>query len=52
MSITVPPQRHSLSPELARLNREIEVYAREYGLDFYETFFEMLDFQERKLLSS
>ena len=39
MSMTVQSRRQSLTPELARLNREIEQHAREYGLDFYETFF-------------
>ena len=37
--MTVQSRRQSLTPELTRLNQEIEVYAREYGLDFYETFF-------------
>src|SRR5205085_1323587 len=52
MSITVQSRRQTLSPELARLNREIEVFAREYGLDFYETFFEMLDFQEMSMVAA
>src|SRR5215475_5621388 len=52
MSITVQSRRQSLTPELARLNREIEVHAREYGLDFYETFFEILDFEEMNMVAS
>src|SRR6516162_9217442 len=36
MSITVQSRRQTLSPELARLNREIEQHAREYGLEIYE----------------
>src|SRR5687767_4172840 len=52
MSITVQSRRQSLSPELARLNKEIEVYARDYGLDFYETFFEVLDFEEMNMVAA
>jgi stage V sporulation protein R len=52
MSITVQSQRQSLTPELRRLNREIEQYAREYGLDFYETFFEVLDFEEMNMVAA
>ena len=52
MSITIQSRRQTLTPELARLNREIEQYAREYGLDFYETFFEMLDFEEMNMVAA
>src|SRR6266568_2105268 len=52
MSITVQSRRQTLSPELARLNREIEQHAREYGLDFYETIFEMLDFEEMNMVAA
>src|SRR6266487_4296352 len=52
MSITTQSRRQSLSPELSRLNQEIEVYAREYGLDFYETFFEVLDFEEMNMVAA
>jgi stage V sporulation protein R len=38
------PQR--LSPELAELQKEIEGYAKEYGLDFFETIFEVLDWDK------
>jgi stage V sporulation protein R len=41
-----------LSPELARLNAQIEQYAREYGLDFYETIFEVLDFEEMNMVAA
>src|SRR5688572_9857613 len=44
--------RRVLTPELARLNREIEQYAWEYGLDFYETFFEVLDFEEMNMVAA
>ena len=30
---------------LADMQREIEGYAREYGLDFFDTIFEVLDYQ-------
>ena len=30
---------------LADMQREVEGYAREYGLDFFETVFEVLDYQ-------
>ena len=33
----------SLPSELRRLKNEITAYAVEFGLDFFETFFEMLD---------
>jgi stage V sporulation protein R len=52
MPLTVQTRRQSLSPELARLSEEIEVYAREYGLDFYETFFEVLDFEEMNMVAA
>ncbi len=35
----------SLSPELLQLQSVIEGYARDFGLDFFETRFEMLDYQ-------
>ena len=35
-----------LTPELAKHARQIEQYAQEYGLDFFPTIFEMLDFDE------
>ena len=35
--------RSSLSPELEAARKEIEGYARDYGLDFFETIFEVLD---------
>jgi len=52
MSLTVQSRRQSLTPELTRLNREIEEHAREYGLDFYETFFEILDFEEMNMVAA
>src|SRR5262247_1761156 len=52
MPVTVQSRRQSLSPELARLTEGIEVHAREYGLDFYETFFEVLDFEEMNMVAA
>jgi stage V sporulation protein R len=37
------PYDTSLPPHLRALKEEIEGYAREYGLDFYETIFEVID---------
>jgi stage V sporulation protein R len=36
----------TLSLELQELRHEIEGYAREYGLDFFDTVFEMLDYKQ------
>src|SRR5207245_10431737 len=37
------PYNTALPPDLRALKQEIEGYARAYGLDFYETIFEVLD---------
>jgi stage V sporulation protein R len=37
---------HPLSPELRSLQTRIEQYAREYGLDFFEIVYEVLDWEE------
>ena len=37
------PYNTNLPPDLRVLKEEIEGYAREYGLDFYETIFEVLE---------
>ena len=37
---------HNLPADLRELQVEIEGYARDYGLDFYETIFEVLDYDE------
>jgi stage V sporulation protein R len=37
------PYNTNLPPDLAALKQEIEGYARAYGLDFYETIFEVVD---------
>ncbi|MBN2490031.1 MAG: SpoVR family protein [Planctomycetes bacterium] len=36
----------TLTPELRALKEEIETHARAYGLDFFETHFEMIDFED------
>src|SRR6266404_2986070 len=40
------PYATTLPPELRALQEEIEGYAREYGLDFFETIFEVLDAED------
>ncbi len=35
-----------LSPELEAIRVEVEAYAREYGLDFFDTIFEVLDYKQ------
>jgi stage V sporulation protein R len=37
---------HELTPELRELQRRIEAAAREYGLDFFEIRYEVLDWEE------
>src|ERR1700752_1083104 len=39
------PKSTSLPAYLADMQREIETYAREYGLDYFDTIFEVLDYQ-------
>jgi stage V sporulation protein R len=36
----------ALAPELAEIEAQVQVYAREYGLDFFDTIFELLDYQQ------
>jgi stage V sporulation protein R len=42
----------SLSPRLMDLKVEIEGFAREYGLDFFETVFEVLTYDELNMVAS
>jgi stage V sporulation protein R len=42
----------SLTAELSAFRDEIKDYAREYGLDFYETIFEMLEYDELNEVAS
>src|SRR4051812_14201024 len=37
---------HDLPPDLRELQLETEQHARDYGLDFYDTIFEVLDYDE------
>src|SRR3954466_8568450 len=42
----------SLTPRLADLKAEIEQYAKDYGLDFFETVFEILSYDELNMVAS
>ena len=42
----------NLPPDLETIRQKIEGYAREYGLDFFETFFEILDFKQLNEVAS
>ena len=42
----------ALTPKLQALNDEIEGYARDYGLDFFETIFEVLSFDELNMVAA
>src|SRR5215813_1917946 len=42
----------SLSPRLKDLKTEIEGYAREFGLDFFETVFEVLSYDELNMVAA
>lgn len=42
----------SLSPELAKMKKEIEGYAREYGLDFFDVVFEVLDWNQLNMVAA
>ncbi len=42
----------SLSPLLEDLKREIEGYARSFGLDFFETIFEVLSYDELNMVAA
>lgn len=41
-----------LPPELAKLRDQISKYARDYGLDFFETIFEMVDHEQMNSLAA
>src|SRR3569833_4293569 len=42
----------TLPPRLQALKEEIEGYAREYGLDFFETIFEVLNYDEINMVAA
>src|SRR4051812_2705351 len=46
MALSSMSTEHNLPAELRDLQLEIEGHARAYGLDFYETIFEVLDYDE------
>src|SRR5438874_2962883 len=46
------PYNTNLPPDLRALKDEIEGYARSYGLDFYETIFEVLDGEDLNEVAS
>jgi len=50
--VTSPVTNRALSPELELMRRRIEAWAREYGLDFYETIFEVLDYEEMNMVAA
>ena len=41
-----------LPPHLSDIQRQIEGYAREFGLDFYETIFEVLGYDEINMVAA
>jgi stage V sporulation protein R len=50
--LTSPLTVRTLSPELEAMRKKIEGWAREYGLDFYETIFEVLDYSEMNMVAA
>src|SRR5207245_2755690 len=42
----------NLPPDLEGIREKIEGYARDFGLDFYETIFEILDFKQLNEVAS
>ncbi len=42
----------ALTPDLEKIRQEIEGYARGYGLDFFETIFEMVDYDQINSLAA
>lgn len=42
----------SLTPALRKAREEIEIHAREYGLDFFETVFEVLDWNQINMVAA
>src|SRR3954470_827511 len=44
--MSIMSNEHDLPPDLRELQLETEQHARDYGLDFYDTIFEVLDYDE------
>ena len=42
----------SLTPDLARLRDDVRELAANYGLDFYEVIFEMVDYDELNMVAA
>jgi stage V sporulation protein R len=49
MTLTIP---HQLPPEIRAAQDEIEERARSYGLDFFKTIFEVVDYEEMSMLAA
>jgi stage V sporulation protein R len=49
MTLTIP---HQLPPEIRAAQDEIEARARSYGLDFFQTIFEVVDYEEMSMLAA
>jgi stage V sporulation protein R len=50
--LSSPLTIRTLSPELESMRARIEEWARSYGLDFYETIFEVLDYEEMNMVAA
>ena len=48
----MPQQFGNLTPELAAIQVEVEQYARDYGLDFFPTIFELIDADELNAIAA
>jgi len=45
-------QLHTLPPELVEIQRQMEQHARNYGLDFYPTVFELVDYDQLNAIAA
>jgi stage V sporulation protein R len=50
--LTSNSTNRSLTRELEENRARIEQWARDYGLDFYETIFEVLDYEEMNMVAA
>jgi stage V sporulation protein R len=46
------PQLHTLPPELVAIQAQMEGHARRYGLDFYPTIFEIVDYDQLNAIAA
>jgi stage V sporulation protein R len=44
--------RRALPPRLADIKKEVEAYARQFGLDFFDTIFEVLTYEEINMVAA